>query len=92
MIDDRDITKLKEVFATKEDFVEVKFEVAELKDRVDHLETSLTHKIDVQADRLAGLITDFLDESRVASAQDEERDQKLEDHEKRLRYLEAKPA
>ncbi|MEO6536297.1 MAG: hypothetical protein ABIT47_01280 [Candidatus Paceibacterota bacterium] len=63
MITDQDITKLKTVFATKEDLADLAIEVGELKDSMDE---KFTH-LDVKLDRFLGRI-DRLDLENAAGA------------------------
>lgn len=58
MISDRDITRLKEVFATKEDLGDLRVEVGELHDKIDTMQETLYAFVgrvsDVEMDNRAG--------------------------------------
>ncbi len=56
MISDQDITKLKTVFATKEDLADLRLEVGDMK---DYMEERFTH-LDVKLDHLLVTVDDFV--------------------------------
>jgi len=61
MITDQDITKLKEVFATKEALADLALEVGELHDKIDALDFKVD-SIESKIDGLTGLISASLEE------------------------------
>jgi|CXWL01.1.fsa_nt_gi methyl-accepting chemotaxis protein len=66
MISDKDITKLKEVFATKEDFSDLRVEFGELKDEMGELH----HKVDTvleKIDYFVGSVTDLKQENAAGA-------------------------
>ncbi len=67
MISDQDITKLKEVFATKEAVADLSLEVGELHDKIDALDVKMD-SIESKIDGLAGMIHASLEEHGAGAA------------------------
>jgi methyl-accepting chemotaxis protein len=93
MITQTDISKLKDVFATKKEFSGLDNKVAQLDNKV----TQMDKKIDNLADNLQNntedlieLITTGFDSLQKSSSRINEQDSILNDHEKRIERIEEK--
>jgi septal ring factor EnvC (AmiA/AmiB activator) len=77
MISDTDITKLKKVFATKEELADVKLELGEVRDELGEMHTTV-NEINIKLDKIAGGIEDLRLENRAGAAHLARHDRQIE--------------